>query len=460
MQAADNEELRLETMIDEMRESEYLQSLLRQSLNALKVHKQSISPDGVDLGNMAAVAEYNRSLNSGKLNVKLEKLKYKEKWTKFREIIGRMEGAELRHDKAHSEVQSTLDSGAFWSSVDLFTNWLDLQLPPEDIEYRRAVSELNRVRDEAFNFYVANQQALIAEHKERMSVLRSMAPASTNQSSQRSFSRPVQQSFEQDMPSPPFSPVSEPDIGSLSVRGPFSPVPYINYLNGQSYGTPVYGTALDSKSGTLIRQITEHTSDYLSSPHPIFVLPNSGGAGISYCLRRAFHIEKKWGSYNRALEEIIRPTDESQPVDKGWLLGLLLVNLPHPILWISDKNVEHFKHGVPSDSIKYLLQRHSLPQNHSHEYHYLKSLWRHTDDENVREGAVAITQRPHTEKILSDIRCKWNMDMDKTVPAYHRRRSSDESSRTRLSPINWRRRTGTKDHVAQSVPTTKNVDFF
>jgi hypothetical protein len=70
------------------------------------------------------------------------------------------------------------------------------------------------------------------------------------------------------MPSPPFSPtLSELDFNGLSIRGPFAPVPYINHLDGHSHGTPVYGTALDSKSGTLIRQITEHSYDYTSSPH-------------------------------------------------------------------------------------------------------------------------------------------------------------------------------------------------
>jgi hypothetical protein len=59
--------------------------------------------------------------------------------------------------------------------------------------------------------------------------------------------------------------------------------------------------------------------------------------------------------------------------------------------------------GVPSDSIKYLLQRHSLPQNHSHEYHFLKNLWRHTDDENIRDGAVAITQRLVRPEILRNV---------------------------------------------------------
>ncbi|CAG7854394.1 SubName: Full=Uncharacterized protein {ECO:0000313/EMBL:CCA76238.1} [Serendipita indica DSM 11827] len=249
----------------------------------------------------------------------------------------------------------------------------------QDLEYRRAVSKLNDLKDKAFSFYVGEQNA--KAFQDVLSVIDCGGPGELWT----------------------LSPVS--DISSEEmIRGPFSPTRYINFLNGEVETLPIFGSPLDAPNGsrTLAKDI---------------LLPDYENATP---LASVFSSVNPAEPVATSLASVTRTGVNGYFVDKGWLLGFMLVNLPTPLIQCNDER--NLRRGVPRNVIASYLN----PE--TEEYKLFLKIWPYTDGENIRLAAVAITQMRNSERFVEDVRTKWNPDVQRPLPI-HQRLSSHSDHR-------------------------------
>lgn len=358
-----------------------------------------------------------------KISRKLSAIPSSEKWDRFQEMLKSIDTQEEVHKRAKEQARDQLNAHEFWARVSEAKCWLDVQLPEEDLEYRRAVSKLNDLKDKAFSFYVGEQNELRVHHLRRFASVKGLLGE---------FYPDMQRAFQDvlsviDCGGPgelwTLSPVS--DISSEEmISGPFSPTRYINFLNGEVETLPIFGSPLDAPNGsrTLAKDILLPDYENATPLASVFSSVNPAEP-VATCIKAAFSLETVWLKSQRhdvALASVTRTGVNGYFVDKGWLLGFMLVNLPTPLIQCNDER--NLRRGVPRNVIASYLN----PE--TEEYKLFLKIWPYTDGENIRLAAVAITQMRNSERFVEDVRTKWNPDVQRPLPI-HQRLSSHSDHR-------------------------------
>ncbi|KAG8783137.1 hypothetical protein FRC16_002473 [Serendipita sp. 398] len=381
-----------------------------------------------------------RTLELRAMRKELDYLTPSTTWTRFQNHVNEVEELEIKCADAKEAAKTSVNREEYWSSLRSITSWLDLRLPKEgmvpedsqgaalnhlDLHYRLIVSNINAAKDHAFSFYVNNQDELRRYHQARFTAIQNIFYMLFKKSPQILSIRSVLQNYSDVLDTVSLSPTLD-SMDENELRGPFSKTKYFNYLRDESECSPIFGSPIDSLSGTVGKCILEPSQVPLSAPLPILTAAVPSDGSIESCVRAVFDLEYLWEQRNPKfdpLETICRSNQHPYHASEGWLLGFLLVNLPAPILPVGDDVVRRHRNRMPRQSMG------SLIKSSTDEHKFFHMLWRHTDDLNIKYAAEAITHAKGAERIVSDIRSKWDIGIERPLPRHRKWSSSDESSR-------------------------------
>lgn len=343
-------------------------------------------------------------------------------WEGFQYHLMMIEEANEQHLKALETAKDRINPAQFWAQVAQADSWIDLKLPREDIMLRASVNRLNECRTAAFEFYHKENSKLRIHHQKRLALVNELLGRPNEAGFSPGTSEYNAEQSEISVGSP------NADLESIDdIRGPFNPIEYINFMNEGKKGLPILGSDLSSLSGKVARQTLGISQDPQSPSLPLFtdVTPESG-ISILDAMKCAFKLEEN--SLNRniydAVCSVTDPDEGEKRIDRGWLLGLVLANLPRPLIYLNEERIQAFRNSLPRDQITFILQK------GTQEYIFFKDLWRHTTDVNIQLAASAITQVKGAERIMSDIRSKWHIELDMPLPARRKWSASEDASST------------------------------
>ncbi|KAG8816992.1 hypothetical protein FRC17_000100 [Serendipita sp. 399] len=393
----------LQALINESKELDALETLARercireeQDVQYLKGIRESFLADTERTGanRLASAVESalysettQRAIELKGATAAISDLPYSSEWNTFQKLVNQVE--ELEHKCAVAEVaaRTSMSFEEFWGSVRSAHSWLDLRLPREDLDYRVAVSRLNVEKDNAFSYYVNKQDGLRRHHQKRCSAIQTIFGI-LYKDSQIMAIHSILQDYSEVLDSVPQSPTLFDIRDDGELRGPFNKTKYFNYLRGGSESSPIFGSPIDSISGTVGRQILEPIHTPSSPPPPIFTPAIPSEMSVEKCILAGFKLEElwdKWDSNFGPLHIVSHPSRHENYATKGWLLGFILVNLPTPILPLGEDVIRRYRGRMPRQSIATVIK------SHTPEYMFFHKLWRHTNDVNIKDGAEAIT---------------------------------------------------------------------
>ncbi|KAG8810829.1 hypothetical protein FRC19_004299, partial [Serendipita sp. 401] len=186
-------------------------------------------------------------------------------WSKFQNHVNEVEGLEIKCADAKEAAKTSVNCEEYWSSLRSVTSWLDLRLPKEDLHYRLIVSNLNAAKEHAFSFYVNNQDELRRYHQARFTAIQNIFYTLFKKSPEISTIRSVLQNYSDVLDTVSLSPTLD-SMDDSELRGPFSKTKYFNYLRDESKCSPIFGSPIDSLSGTVGKCILEPSQVPLSAP--------------------------------------------------------------------------------------------------------------------------------------------------------------------------------------------------